>query len=36
VQIILIGQPELRAMLARPDMQQLAQRVIARYHRSRR
>ena len=32
LQIILIGQPELRAMLARPDMQQLAQRVIARYH----
>ena len=32
LQIILIGQPELRAMLARPDMEQLAQRVIARYH----
>ena len=32
LQIILIGQPELRAMLARTDMQQLAQRVIARYH----
>ncbi len=32
LQIILIGQPELREMLARPDMQQLAQRVIARYH----
>jgi len=32
LQIILIGQPELRDMLARPDMQQLAQRVIARYH----
>ena len=32
LQIILIGQPELRAMLARPDMQQLAQRVIARFH----
>jgi len=32
LQIILIGQPELRAVLARPDMQQLAQRVIARYH----
>jgi general secretion pathway protein A len=32
LQVILIGQPELRAMLARPDMQQLAQRVIARYH----
>jgi general secretion pathway protein A len=32
LQIILIGQPELREMLARPDMEQLAQRVIARYH----
>jgi general secretion pathway protein A len=32
LQIILIGQPELRAMLARPDLEQLAQRVIARYH----
>jgi general secretion pathway protein A len=32
LQIVLIGQPELRAMLSRPQMQQLAQRVIARYH----
>ena len=32
LQIILIGQPELRGMLAGPDMEQLAQRVIARYH----
>jgi general secretion pathway protein A len=32
LQIVLIGQPELRALLARPNMQQLAQRVIARYH----
>lgn len=32
LQIILIGQPELRDMLERPDMEQLAQRVIARYH----
>ena len=32
LQIILIGQPELRQMLARPDLEQLAQRVIARYH----
>lgn len=32
LQIILIGQPELRAMLARPDLEQLAQRVVARYH----
>jgi general secretion pathway protein A len=32
LQIVLIGQPELRTLLARPDMSQLAQRVIARYH----
>jgi general secretion pathway protein A len=32
LQIILIGQPELRGMLARPDLEQLAQRVIARFH----
>ena len=32
LQIILIGQPELRAILARPELEQLAQRVIARYH----
>lgn len=32
LQIILIGQPELRAVLARPGLEQLAQRVIARYH----
>ncbi|HEY1103763.1 MAG TPA: AAA family ATPase, partial [Burkholderiaceae bacterium] len=32
LQIVLIGQPELRTMLARPDMEQLAQRVIARFH----
>lgn len=32
LQVILIGQPELRAMLARPELEQLAQRVIARYH----
>jgi general secretion pathway protein A len=32
LQIILIGQPELRHMLARPELEQLAQRVIARYH----
>ena len=30
LQIILIGQPELREMLARPELEQLAQRVIAR------
>jgi len=32
LQIILIGQPELRDVLARPELEQLAQRVIARYH----
>ncbi len=32
LQIMLVGQPELRELLARPDLEQLAQRVIARYH----
>lgn len=32
LQIILIGQPELRELLARPELEQLDQRVIARYH----
>ncbi len=32
LQIILIGQPELRTMLDRPELEQLAQRVIARFH----
>lgn len=32
LQIVLIGQPELRGMLAQPALEQLAQRVIARYH----
>jgi general secretion pathway protein A len=32
LQIILIGQPELRAMLDRNDLRQLAQRVTGRYH----
>ena len=32
LQIVLIGQPELREKLARPDLEQLAQRVIARFH----
>ncbi len=32
LQIVLIGQPELRQMLARPELEQLAQRVIARFH----
>ena len=32
LQIMLIGQPELRSLLAGPGLQQLAQRVIARFH----
>ena len=32
LQIVLIGQPELRIMLATPGLEQLAQRVIARFH----
>jgi general secretion pathway protein A len=32
LQIVLIGQPELRDRLAEPAMEQVAQRVIARYH----
>jgi len=32
LQIVLIGQPELRTMLERPELEQLAQRVIARFH----
>ena len=32
LQIILIGQPELRTLLERNDLRQLAQRVTARYH----
>jgi general secretion pathway protein A len=32
LQIILVGQPELNTLLARPDMRQLAQRVTARYN----
>ena len=32
LQIILLGQPELATMLARPELRQLAQRVVARYH----
>ena len=32
LQIVLIGQPELRTMLAKPELEQLAQRVIARFH----
>jgi general secretion pathway protein A len=32
LQIILIGQPELRDLLARSDLRQLAQRITGRYH----
>ncbi|HWS77872.1 MAG TPA: AAA family ATPase [Thermomonas sp.] len=32
LQILLLGQPELRAMVARPELRQLAQRITARYH----
>ncbi|MGV8074078.1 MAG: AAA family ATPase [Syntrophobacteraceae bacterium] len=32
LQIIMIGQPELRDMLQRPELRQLAQRVTAHYH----
>ncbi|MGB0750234.1 MAG: ExeA family protein, partial [Magnetospiraceae bacterium] len=32
LQIILVGQPELNEMLARPELRQVSQRVTARYH----
>jgi general secretion pathway protein A len=32
LRIMLIGQPELSVLLARPDLRQLAQRITARYH----
>jgi general secretion pathway protein A len=32
LQIVLIGQPELRDMLAQPGLEQLSQRVTARFH----
>ncbi len=32
LQIILLGQPELLQLLARPDLRQLSQRITARYH----
>ena len=32
LQIVLIGQPELRDKLAQPGLEQLAQRVVARFH----
>lgn len=32
LQVIMIGQPELKEMLERPELRQLAQRITARYH----
>jgi general secretion pathway protein A len=32
LQMIMLGQPELRDMLAKPDLRQLSQRITARYH----
>jgi general secretion pathway protein A len=32
LRIMLVGQPELAQLLARPDLRQLAQRITARYH----
>jgi general secretion pathway protein A len=32
LQILLIGQPELQGMMAKPELRQLGQRVTARYH----
>lgn len=32
LQIVLIGQPELRARLSRPHLRQLRQRILVRYH----
>jgi len=32
LQIIMLGQPELRDVLARPELRQLSQRITARYH----
>src|SRR5512139_2397554 len=32
LQIILLGQPELATMLERPELRQLAQRIVARHH----
>ena len=32
LRIMLVGQPELAVLLARPDLRQLAQRITARYH----
>ncbi len=32
LQVIMIGQPELKKMLAKPELRQLSQRITARYH----
>lgn len=32
LRILLLGQPQLRDLLARPDLVQLSQRIVARYH----
>jgi len=32
IQIMLVGQPELKVMLARPDLRQLRQRIVLRHH----
>lgn len=32
LQIMLVGQPELKEMLARPELRQLRQRIVLRYH----
>lgn len=32
LQIIMVGQPELREILAKPELRQLSQRITARYH----
>ncbi len=32
LQILLIGQPELKGMMAKPELRQLGQRITARYH----
>jgi general secretion pathway protein A len=32
IQIVLVGQPELRALLSRPELRQLDQRITVRYH----
>jgi len=32
IHIVLVGQPELRGLLARPDLRQLAQRITVRWH----